>query len=448
MEYEKRDLKALLDDGNELMREKDKKIAELERILKAEDDIYSTARRDCEAEIKKMQEAYQKLMTEKHSYQLTLENTRSTVNILMERLKRSDTDVEVLNLEKSSMNCEIEHLKEQILRIEEEKEELRGALETLHKSSMALEVEMKGREALFEQLMNSEAETLAVVDNLGKLFQDRIDEGAGKYAEMYNDLKKRYEVRETYIKDMKSLLEEFADGIELARIELDLKDQKLNDLEEENRTIKLESMTYKFKCQQFETESNGSTDGVRPPNPTPDPTREAPEGVESNQVIQELIKELEKETDDAVQTETARQIRLLEDFVDWNTDHAEENKKLRQQLSEMMNKVEKLEAQIRQEAKFERKPTAEKRFECYREDNMILKERISQLEFVNKDQEVTINVLKDLIDFNPATHSAPVTPHKRKDRNLQGTPKTPKSLFAGGKENLSPSTKVLRQRNN
>uniref|UniRef100_A0A1B0CJY9 Uncharacterized protein n=1 Tax=Lutzomyia longipalpis TaxID=7200 RepID=A0A1B0CJY9_LUTLO len=350
IEYEKRDLKVLLDDANELMKEKDRQIVELDRNLKTGDDIYTRSRRDCEGEMKKMQEAYQKLLTEKHSYQLTLENTRSTVSILMERLKRSDTDVEVLNLEKSSMNCEIERLKEQILRLEDEKEELRGALEALTKSSVALEVEMKGREALFEQLMNSEAETLAVVDNLGKLFQDRLDEGAGRYAEMYNDLKKRYEVRETYIKDMKALLEEFADGIELARIELDLKDQKLNDLEEENRNIKLESMTYKFKCQQFESEGCSKTDGARPPNPTPDPTREAPEGVESNQMIQELIDELEKETDDAVQTETVRQIHLLEDFVDWNTDHAEENRKLRQQLQEMTRKVEKLEAQMQENA--------------------------------------------------------------------------------------------------
>ncbi|XP_059622970.1 coiled-coil domain-containing protein 186 [Phlebotomus argentipes] len=443
MEYEKRDLKTLLDDANELMREKDRRITELEHLLKEEDDTYAIARRDCEVEIKKTQEAYQKLMTEKHNYQLTLENTRSTVNILMERLKRSDTDVEVLNLEKSSMNCEIERLKEQILRTENEKEELRCALEALHKSSVALEVEMKAREALYEQLMTSEAETLVVVDNLGKLFQDRIDEGASKYAEMYSDLKKRYEMRESYIKDMKNLLEEFADGIELARIELDLKDQKLYDLEEENRTIKLESMTYKFKYQQFEAESDGhagKSSGLRPPNPTPDPTREAPEGVESNQAIQELIDELQKEASPVV----TRQICLLDDFASWNcADQGDENRILRQQLGEMVKKVEKLEAETQNSM-------PEKRFECYKEDNVILKQRICHLESVTKDQEVTINVLKDLIDLNTTTNSAPVTPHKpRRERNVQsGTPKTPKCLFMDGKENLSPASKVLRQRNN
>ncbi|GAB0099538.1 hypothetical protein DMENIID0001_154130 [Sergentomyia squamirostris] len=445
IECEKNDLRTLLDEANELLRTKDCKITELENLLRNEDDINVTSKRETESELKKLQEAYQKLLTEKHNYQLTLENTRSTVGILMERLKRSDTDVEVLNLENSSMNCENERLKEQILRLEDEKEELRSALEALRNSSMVLQTEMKTRETLFKQLINSESQTLDVVDKLGKMFMNQIDEGTGKYSEMYADLKKRCDIQETYIKDMKSLLEEFSNGIELARIELDIKDQKLNDLEEENRTIKLESMQYKFKCQQFETESSsGRADGGRPPNPSPDQTLQTSDDVEPTQAVHDLLQELEKEIDDAVETEQHHQMHMIDDFVDWNTNHAHENVVLKEKLVDMTKRVEELEAQLKDGLTC----SSGKRFECYREDNMILKERISQLEYVTRDQESTITVLKGLIDGNPpASMSAPTTPNKLQRKHLGGTPKTPKSLF--GKENHSPAmVKILRERNN
>lgn len=329
-EFEKRDLKSILDSANELLREKDEKITSLEAMIKHEEDTYTKVRAEVEAEVAELKQLNQQLITEKHNYQITLNSTRSTVQILMERLKKSDTDVEslkadidLMTIDRSSMELELNSLKEQLIKVSEEKEEFKAALNILKVSAEALQKEMREKESIFEKLMSSEEETLNTVHNLGKLFNDKVEENLSKYYEMYNELRQKYEARESYIKDMKTLLDEFATGIEFARMELETKDRKIVDLEEENKTIKLENMTYKFRCESLEKYSgNGqqqqlSSGSARVPPPTPDLIEDASnddcDTIVSPEVIQTIIQDLERS--EAKETNDRQRIDLLQEIV-------------------------------------------------------------------------------------------------------------------------------------
>lgn len=329
-EFEKRDLKSILDSANELLREKDEKITSLEAMIKHEEDTYTKVRAEVEAEVAELKQLNQQLVTEKHNYQITLNSTRSTVQILMERLKKSDTDVEslkadidLMTIDRSSMELELNSLKEQLIKVSEEKEEFKAALNILKVSAEALQKEMREKESIFEKLMSSEEETLNTVHNLGKLFNDKVEENLSKYYEMYNELRQKYEARESYIKDMKTLLDEFATGIEFARMELETKDRKIVDLEEENKTIKLENMTYKFRCESLEKYSgNGqqqqlSSGSARVPPPTPDLIEDAAnddcDTIVSPEVIQTIIQDLERS--EAKETNDRQRIDLLQEIV-------------------------------------------------------------------------------------------------------------------------------------
>lgn len=325
-EFEKRDLKAFLDSANELLREKDEKIEQLQQVIKHEEDTYTNVRSEVEAEVAELKQLNQQLLTEKHNYQLTLGSTRSTVQILMERLKKSDNDVENLKadidlmaIDKSNMEVELNILKDQLLKVSEEKEEFKTALNILKVSAEAMQKEMREKETIFEKLMSSEEETLNTVHNLGKLFNDKVEENLSKYYEMYNDLRKKYEVRETYIKDMKTLLDEFATGIEFARLELETKDKRIVELEEENKNIKLETMTYKFRCESLEKYShNDSKSGSvgKVPPPTPDLIEDAGNDCDtlvSTEVIQTIIHNLE--CSEVKENNDRQRIDLLQEIV-------------------------------------------------------------------------------------------------------------------------------------
>lgn len=258
-ELEKQDLKTLLESANEMLKERDEKIKNLETKLTNGIDYYIKINEQLEMQINDIKQECARIMTEKYNYQLTLNNTRSTVNILMERLKKSDSDVETLKIDiealrnsKSELIMQNTKLENELYQMKKELDEYKNALTSLRNSSQALEREMKEKETLFEKLMTSEEETLETVNKIGKLFNERIEENIDKYFEMYMDLKRKYESRETYIKDMKTLLDDFATGIELARLELDTKDKHLLKLEDENKNIKLENMTLKYRCEQFE----------------------------------------------------------------------------------------------------------------------------------------------------------------------------------------------------
>lgn len=345
-EFEKQDLKTLLESTNELLRERDEKIEDLLKQLNGVEvtDLLRN-RANLETKLKEM-------LTERYNYQIALKNTRSTVNVLMERLQKSDADVELLKAEI---------------------EEYRYALTALRNSSLTLEREVLQKESVFEKIMTSEQETLETVVKIGKLFNDKLEENINKYAELYNDIKKKYDARETYIKEMKALLEEFATGIELARLELDMKDKQLSELQDENKNIKLENMTYKFKCEQFEKYAQGQ----RVPNATPELVGKCgdeqlemaninvDDAMVSNKLIENILVQLEEEAntnclatdlntemysdEDKISAENVqlkgklaekmRQIEFLQEMVEIENGHAAENLALRHQINQLEQKV-------------------------------------------------------------------------------------------------------------
>lgn len=357
-EFEKQDLKTLLSSANEMMKEKDDVIVELKNKLKQEIENINKIREDFETELNESRKDCSRVMTEKYHYQITLNNTRSTVNILMERLKKSDTDVELLKDELDSLNetkaalqTQNLELSAEISQLKDDIEEYKTVLTALRNSSLALEREVKERDSVFEKFMSSEEETIETVN---KLFNDKLEENIGKYFEMYSDIKRRYESRENYICDMKSLLDEFANGIELARMELDLKDKQLMDLQQENKAIKLENMTYKFRCEQFE---KYDVELIKPPNPTPEEKLLSEEDpMVSNALIANIISQLELEASEKSEKkslmfsdeekisaencllkekllEKTRQIEILQDMVKMENEHALENLDLKQKVS-------------------------------------------------------------------------------------------------------------------
>lgn len=373
-EFEKQDLKTLLDSANDLIREKDEKIEELQTQIRYEISQYVKSREELDTEMKETQRECSRLLSERLNYQMALKNTRATVTILMERLKKSDKDVEILKAEldtviASKLDVETNNIKlvEEVQMLSLEVDEYRHALTALRSSSLNLEREVLEKESVYEKIMSSEQETLETVNKIGKLFNDKLEENINKYAELYNDIKKKYDVREKYIKDMKSLLEEFATGIELARLELDMKEKQLIELQEENKNIKLEIMTYKFKCEQFEKYELEQ----RVPNPSPEligaeldendkfPLMPTDDAMVSNQLIENIIVQLEKEAqneclksndmnteifsdEDKISAENMqlkeklieknRQIEFLQEMVEIENGHATENIALRRQV--------------------------------------------------------------------------------------------------------------------
>lgn len=249
-EFEKKDLQAELDAIKEQMMEKDGKIDEIQVRLCNEIAGYTRFRDELTVELNQVRENCSRAQTDKFNYQQTLNNTRSTVTILMERLTKSDSDVEILKKElELARAAQIDAEKrnsqnvEDFMMLQKQMEEYPGILSTTTEWE-----EEKTESSVFEKQISSESETLDTVHQIGKL---SIDENNAKYYDMFNELKLQYDARENYILDMKALLDEFASGIELARTELGTKDMQLDQLQTENQNIKLEIMTYKFKWEQF-----------------------------------------------------------------------------------------------------------------------------------------------------------------------------------------------------
>lgn len=359
-EFEKQDLKALLDSANDLIREKEEKIEELQKQIRFEIAQYVKSREELDAEMEETQRECTRLITDRYNYQMALKNHQATMKILMDRLKKSDKDVEILKTEldtviASKLDVEANNLKlvEEVQMLSMEIDEYRHALTALRNSSVNLEREMLEKESVYEKIMSSEQETLETVNKIGKLLNDKVEENISKYAELYNDIKKKYDVREKYIKDMKSLLEEFATGIELARLELDMKEKQLLELQEENKNIKLEIMTYKFKCEQFEKYELEQ----RVPNPSPElvnelendndkfPSMSTDDPMVSNQLIENIIVQLEKEVaqNEILKSELNTEIYSDEDKI------SAENMQLKEKLVEKNRQIEFLQEMVEME---------------------------------------------------------------------------------------------------
>ncbi|EAT34739.1 AAEL013053-PA [Aedes aegypti] len=412
-----------------------------------------------ENELKELNRENARLQTEKYNYQLTLNNTRSTVNILMERLKKSDGDVETLKSELDSVVKSKAEIETESNKLREEIEEYRRVLAALRSSSSQLEKEMRDKEEVFEKIMTSEEDAILTVSQIGKLFNEKMEESISRYLDMYDELKKKYDAREAYIQDMKTLLDEFATGIELARIELDTKDKKIFELENENKDIKLENMTFRFKCEQFE---KYQVEG-RLPLPSPEVPSKVDEEQQlvSSMLIENIINQLEKVDDDKVLH--SEHIELIQEVIECNSEKDDAR------VGELNEKLKETEEKLRIVEQFA-KETSEKYTELLEnqnnrqkiktiennKDHQQLKAKIAKLQEVNKKQENTIQGLQQQL-------SCFDSPQKM---NLSaklfgiGSPKTPKKMISSpfpGKENRSPVTpgtvysprnNVLRPRNN
>ena len=70
------------------------------------------------------------------------------------------------------------------------------------------------------------------------------------------ELKKSFETRDKNLKQMTTtVLEEFSVGIELAKIELDEKQKRLHEIDNENKSIKLENLQLKMKLSEQQQEN-------------------------------------------------------------------------------------------------------------------------------------------------------------------------------------------------
>ncbi|XP_063708793.1 putative leucine-rich repeat-containing protein DDB_G0290503 [Culicoides brevitarsis] len=471
-ELEKRDLKSLLEATNQLLKERDEAIQDLQCQILSTSGPAHKVKEEYDMKLKNALKEAAKLKTEKYNYQLTLSNTRSTVNILMERLKKADSDVEILKQELDQQAASKIELEAANLKLQDDVEEYKKALAALTNSSRALEQQLRQKEQVYEQLMASEEEAVTAVTQIGQLFSSRIDENMSKYLEMYDEMKKKYEARESYIRDMKLLMEEFATGIELARIELDTKEKKLFELEQENKDIKLENMTYKFKCEQFEKyQSKSSSDATDFTKDTQTNTISCDdENLVSNKIIENIINQLDKDAEQTIpnkdgeaenQTNTNdEKLEILNEIITNESNKIiEENQLLKEKLRTCEDRLKILEefandTSSKYKELLEQQNNKTKLKDTnLKEINVHLKNKIAKLQEMNKKQESTIMGLQEQIEqsFN--------SPHKLNISAKFGSPRTPKSLMSvfAGKENQSPipggmvsspKSNVLKPRNN
>lgn len=168
-----------------------------------------------------------KFEIEKKNYDITIKNYQNIIEVLSLRLKKSDSDVEIIMAENSELKSEISNIKTNY-------EKLRNSAENLKKN-------FDEKNLLVDQLMvSSEAEMITMVTKMNDYFNEKFCEIA--------ELKKSFDLRDKNLKKMAStILEEYTLGIELARIELDDKQKKLAEYENEMKTIKFENLQLKMK---------------------------------------------------------------------------------------------------------------------------------------------------------------------------------------------------------
>uniref|UniRef100_A0A1A9W5I4 Uncharacterized protein n=1 Tax=Glossina brevipalpis TaxID=37001 RepID=A0A1A9W5I4_9MUSC len=230
IELEKQDVMVLLESTNDMLRERDEKIQKYEDQLRNGIDYYVQLTDNLQKQVVDLKQDMAKTITEKYNYQLTLNNTRSTVNILMERLKKSDSDVEQLKAELESVQLAKRTLEQSYLQLQSDLEKAR--------------TQLSDSEAVLSGLRAS-SETLQK--------EERIEADAAKYLEMYNELKSKDETREMYMQDMKKALDEFATVLQFAQLELDSKENVLTKAREECEQLKLENLALKSKVDETST---------------------------------------------------------------------------------------------------------------------------------------------------------------------------------------------------
>ncbi|XP_017060751.1 myosin-10 isoform X3 [Drosophila ficusphila] len=222
IELEKQDVMVLLETTNDMLRLRDEKLQKCEEQLRNGIDYYIQLSDALQQQLVQLKQDMAKTITEKYNYQLTLTNTRATVNILMERLKKSDADVEQFKAELESVQLAKGALEQSYLTLQADAEQLR-------------------------QQVNESQEALAALRSSSQTLQseERID-GDAQLAH-YHELRRKDETREAYMADMKKALDEFATVLQFAQLELDNKEQLLVKVREECEQLKLENIALKSK---------------------------------------------------------------------------------------------------------------------------------------------------------------------------------------------------------
>ncbi|XP_026832078.1 myosin-8 isoform X2 [Drosophila erecta] len=228
IELEKQDVMVLLETTNDMLRMRDEKLQKCEEQLRNGIDYYIQLSDALQQQLVQLKQDMAKTITEKYNYQLTLTNTRATVNILMERLKKSDADVEQYRAELESVQLAKGALEQSYLVLQADAEQLR---QQLTDSQDALNALRSSSQTLQSEIANS--------------FQERID-GDAQLAH-YHELRRKDETREAYMVDMKKALDEFATVLQFAQLELDNKEQMLVKVREECEQLKLENIALKSK---------------------------------------------------------------------------------------------------------------------------------------------------------------------------------------------------------
>ncbi|XP_017084848.2 myosin-2 heavy chain, non muscle isoform X2 [Drosophila eugracilis] len=222
IELEKQDVMVLLETTNDMLRMRDEKLQKCEEQLRNGIDYYIQMSDALQQQLVQLKQDMAKTITEKYNYQLTLTNTRATVNILMERLKKSDADVEQFRAELESVQLAKGALEQSYLVLQADAEQLR-------------------------QQLNESQEALSALRSSSQTLQgeERID-GDAQLAH-YHELRRKDETREAYMVDMKKALDEFATVLQFAQLELDNKEQMLVKVREECEQLKLENIALKSK---------------------------------------------------------------------------------------------------------------------------------------------------------------------------------------------------------
>ncbi|KAG5675515.1 hypothetical protein PVAND_005411 [Polypedilum vanderplanki] len=223
-----------------------------------------------------------KFEIEKRNYDITIKNYQNIIEVLSLRLKKSDSDVEAVMKEN--------------LQLKSECQELRTNYEKLRNSAENLKKNFDEKNQLVEQMMSSsETEMITMVSKMNDYFNEKFFQIA--------ELKKNFETRDKNLKKMTStILEEYTIGIELARIELDEKQKKITEYENEIKTIKFENLQLKMKLSEGigmrSTAATTTLATIEEETATDDEKKNIQEREEENLQLKMKLKELERKFGD------------------------------------------------------------------------------------------------------------------------------------------------------
>lgn len=207
---------------------------------------------------------------EKKKFNIAFKEYETIIEVLSKRLRESDTGVEAVMAENKELKLEIASL-----RLNYEK--LRSSAENLKKN-------FDDKNKLFEQLMSSsEMEMMTMVSKMNDYFNEKFSEIA--------ELKKSFDLRDKNLKKITStILEEYTIGIELARLELDDKQKKIVDYENEMKTIKLENLQLKMKLSESNSHKTATLETIEEETATDDEKKNIQQREEENLQLRMKVK--------------------------------------------------------------------------------------------------------------------------------------------------------------